>query len=329
MPPPDVSMGTDTTRKALSACTTPKYLRPRRFGTKITNTLMPSVDNSAINTDDILTPPVIMAAAQEHFNQNHLSSSKKKSRADAKIWWGNNEEESDLLEDKTMTAMSMDTSSQADDGLPTIRFSESESKMEFGRTIWSVTPKELTELSKNTSALLTTESTQKLSFSSTKTGKQDYHNCVKEGAEEGKTHKIFKKYYGLPIIPFYESSRRYYPICWQNMFSNNALFDHTSSEASATKAGLLSPQAKIILSHDLDHGRSGLSANTAIFHPRQTCETNELIQLVDVPFTSKKVAPHMDWWPVTWILLLWSYYCNIVYSIFRTSRTGTHASDVE
>ncbi|CEG41076.1 uncharacterized protein PHALS_11245 [Plasmopara halstedii] len=241
---------------------------------------MPSVDNSAINTDDILTPPVIMAAAQEHFNQNHLSSSKKKSRADAKIWWGNNEEESDLLEDKTMTAMSMDTSSQADDGLPTIRFSESESKMEFGRTIWSVTPKELTELSKNTSALLTTESTQKLSFSSTKTGKQDYHNCVKEGAEEGKTHKIFKKYYGLPIIPFYESSRR--------------------SEASAAKAGLLSPQAKIILSHDLDHGRSGLSANTAIFHPRQTCETNELIQLVDVPFTSKKVAPHMDWWPGDW-----------------------------
>ncbi|KAF4031294.1 hypothetical protein GN244_ATG16873 [Phytophthora infestans] len=51
----------------------------------------------------------------------------------------------------------------------------------------------------------------------------------------------------------------------------------------------------------LNHSQiSGLSACTPTFYPCQMAKTNDLIQLLKASIASKKVAPHMDWWPGDW-----------------------------
>ncbi|POM72430.1 Hypothetical protein PHPALM_10852 [Phytophthora palmivora] len=65
----------------------------------------------------------------------------------------------------------------------------------------------------------------------------------------------------------------------------------------------------------------GLSADTPTFYPRQTTDTNELIQMLKSSLASKKVAPHMDWWPVTWCIF--RFVCSVQSKVFKYASFAT------
>lgn len=299
MPPSDVDKGTDSMKKAQSACARQKDARPRRFGTKITNTPATNDERSGGYTEQQSLLPAAIITAQKISHENQIPpSSVKILNVDAKLRWEKCEPDPASLEDPSFFSLSKNTENYTDprpSTEKTITFSESDSNTQRGRTIWSVTPSELSILAKEATIIMRglKEPTQKLSYA--EASKRNLSHCVEERpsqmsktVEDEQPPPVFKKYYGLPIIPSYEPLHS-----WDTQYA---------SARKKMEEGPISLKKIIKSSDKLDYCETfGLSANTPVFHPRPTTETNELIQLLSSSFTSKKVAPHMDWWPVTWI----------------------------
>ncbi|KAL4160939.1 hypothetical protein PRNP1_001497 [Phytophthora ramorum] len=169
--------------------------------------------------------------------------------------------------------------------------SPKKSSTQFGRTIWSINPEELSALAVELAATRqeTAEPSKKLSYA--EASKRNLPGfSARLAAQADKAVKVeeppmraFKKYYGLPIIPLSG-----FPQCD---------FTPLEEKESPTKAYT----GEETYSNVLDYSQSfGLSANTPTFYPRQTTASTDLLQMLKTSLAPKKIAPHMDWWPGDW-----------------------------
>ncbi|CAH0485124.1 unnamed protein product [Peronospora farinosa] len=169
-----------------------------------------------------------------------------------------------------------------------------------GRTIWSISPEELSELAKDMAETKkeSAESIKKLSYA--EASKRCLSGTALIRAMQPKVLALeqpirsFKKYYGLPNIPSFEPLHRQNFICKLHYGYRASRFDGvccpSSDDAEASEEKAI-PFDKFTdteaenESHDvLDNSQVfGLSATTPTFYPRQTTDTNELIQMVRWP----------------------------------------------
>ncbi|CAI5708715.1 unnamed protein product [Hyaloperonospora brassicae] len=160
------------------------------------------------------------------------------------------------------------------------------------RSIWSVTPEELTALAaesygKAESATFAKRRAHALTSKCTpeECELQRAVQRMKEMAVERPTRTL-KKYYGLPHIPL------------------RGPLSEQKAEAAEEKANAImhrnDTEADKKSENALNYGQIfGLSATTPTFYPRQAADSSDLIQMLKSSLT-KKVAPHMDWWPGDW-----------------------------
>ncbi|KAG2779482.1 hypothetical protein PC129_g20661 [Phytophthora cactorum] len=353
LPPPDASKSTEFTRKAppvQPASVTRSESRPRRFGTKITNLLSAGDGSSAAHKADYKSPPasVALAAAQRYYHHyQHLSQPGKKSCVVEKLREESYEMKSENVTKESSTALPEDTENNKDLWLsaksPQLSLLQEcipkKTPMQSGRTIWSVTPDELTELVKEMATMKkeSAEPVKKLSYA--EASKRNLPGFTESRAsqevkamEDDRPLRTFKTYYGLPIIPSYESSRR--------DIHHAATLEEKEDPLEGRTSLTTENKSSFVLNHSQI---SGLSATTPTFYPRQTTETNDLIQLLKASLASKKIAPHMDWWPGDWkcrncgnhVLIPKAYnllfYEKLIahFSRRRTFRTGIRVSGAE
>ncbi|RAW23606.1 hypothetical protein PC110_g19965 [Phytophthora cactorum] len=292
LPPPDASKSTEFTRKAppvQPASVTRSESRPRRFGTKITNLLSAGDGSSAAHKADYKSPPasVALAAAQRYYHHyQHLSQPGKKSCVVEKLREESYEMKSENVTKESSTALPEDTENNKDLWLsaksPQLSLLQEcipkKTPMQSGRTIWSVTPDELTELVKEMATMKkeSAEPVKKLSYA--EASKRNLPGFTESRAsqevkamEDDRPLRTFKTYYGLPIIPSYESSRR--------DIHHAATLEEKEDPLEGRTSLTTENKSSFVLNHSQI---SGLSATTPTFYPRQTTETNDLIQLVSI-----------------------------------------------
>ncbi|KAE8980636.1 hypothetical protein PF011_g22356 [Phytophthora fragariae] len=289
--------------------TAPWRQSSRRFGVKITNVL--DADTAVSSGDKTGNKPPtanVMEPSPRHYQQQqqqqyqHLPQhlGLKASRVMKK-----GDDEADISADRTMGRPSTkrNNASNAGEGelpepfprsppTPKAKGLEKDTS-QFGRTIWSVTPEELSALEEEMISLeaRAAEPAKKLSYA--EASKRNLPGFVENHVGQTKTvveverpRRTFKKYYGLPVfIP---------PGPEQN--------DVEEHEEKETPPAIgLSPSLRSEPSDVLGYTQNfALSAHTPTFYPRQTTDTSELIQMLKVSLSSKKIAPHMDWWPGDW-----------------------------
>ncbi|ETL47216.1 hypothetical protein L916_03017 [Phytophthora nicotianae] len=351
LPPPDTNKWIEPTRKAspLPPALTRSEPRPRRFGTKITNLLSAGDGISVVHkADHKSTSSVALAAAQKYYHQyQHSSHPGKKPCIADKLEGENYETKPEHVIKVSPIASSEDSSNKNDlhvlskspQSILLQEFIPKMTPMQPGHTIWSVTPDELTALAKEVAAMKKESAEPVKTLSYAEASKRNIPRFAESRAsqemkavEDEQPERTFKKYYALPIIPSYESSRR-------DIYHAATLEEKEESFQDRT-----GPSTEDKSAFALDQNQmSSLSATTATFYPRQTTEPNDLIQLLKASLASKKVAPHMDWWPGDWkctncgnhvlspkaCVLLLNDELTAPFSRYRTSRTGTHASDAE
>eukprot|EP00644_Phytophthora_capsici_P014496 jgi/Phyca11/98627/e_gw1.3.1034.1 len=185
-------MSPKTTRKAASAASVNP--RPRLFGVKITNVL--EAHDSSSSAQRMGSHSLATATAQRCYHQyQYLSHSGMKAHSAKEGSMGLKEHSLPAREDTTQDCWK-------------------KSPMQPGRTIWSVTPEELAELTKETATKVSlTESGRKLTYAEASKqklfGSADDRIAQKtEVSEEDQPARVFKKYYSLPNIPSYDPSDR-------------------------------------------------------------------------------------------------------------------------
>ncbi|KAI9922588.1 hypothetical protein PsorP6_001279 [Peronosclerospora sorghi] len=152
---------------------------------------------------------------------------------------------------------------------------------EYGRTIWSVTPEELTEMAKEMTEKESSDSSKTLSYAeASKRNVPGFALKRPEKKAQGViiAHPIrtFKKYYGLPNITSVGSLNR------QQSLHHSDINDAKSSERKAMPLEqICCTQAENMSQNMLDYSHSfGLSPTMATLYPHQTSDKNELIQMV-------------------------------------------------
>ncbi|KAG7377168.1 hypothetical protein PHYPSEUDO_012055 [Phytophthora pseudosyringae] len=288
LPPPDASKTLEWTSRAPPlppASATRSEPLPRRFGVRITNMLSAGdASYAALKNDHKSSSSAAMAAAQRYYHQySYFPHPEKKSRISEETAVENPQTEAEDMIQRSPSAEEPASSA------PSIKLSEynpERTPMQPGRTIWSVSPEELTELAKKMAVMKkeSAESVKKLSYA--EASKRNLPGFTesraaqkREAVEVVEVERTFKKYYGLPIIPW----------------------DIHAEEKEDSFENPTGSDLEIKPSNVLDYSQIfGLSASTPTFYPRQTTDTNDLIQLLKASFASKKVAPHMDWWPGDW-----------------------------
>ncbi|KAL3657817.1 hypothetical protein V7S43_017196 [Phytophthora oleae] len=279
LPPPDTCISPKTTRKA-SASVDP---RPRLFGVKITNLLGAHEGSSNAQRADHKAPrSLAMAAAQRYFHQYQYHSHS-----------GN---KAQVAREESMNDKGCNLPAEGPT-VPKAQDCPKKSPVQPGCSIWSVTPEELAELAKEMAAtkMVSTELGRKLTYAEASkrnlAGSADDRAVQKtEVTEVDQPVRVFKKYYGLPDIPSYDPPN--------SMDTADTLEEKDTSEEPAGSF------SKNVSSTALQYSQLlGLSADTPTFYPRQT-DTNDVIRValglhsqLKASLTSKKVAPHMDWWP--------------------------------
>ncbi|KAK1928893.1 hypothetical protein P3T76_015682 [Phytophthora citrophthora] len=255
LPPPDTCTSSKTMRKATSASVDP---RPRLFGVKTTNLL--EVRDVSPNTQriDYKSPrSLAMAAAQRYYHQyQYLSHSGKKAQSAKEGGMGEKEH----------------SPSVRGDTISTTQDCSGKSPMQPGRTIWSVTPEELAELAKEMAAakMNSSELGRKLTYAEASkrniSGSTDNQVAQKiEMFEENQPPRVFKKYYGLPNLPFYDPSS-----------SMNIADTSEENDPSEELAGSFSKKVSTAPTYSQ---LLRVSSDTPTFYPRQT-GTNDVIRVV-------------------------------------------------
>uniref|UniRef100_A0AAV1VCB0 Uncharacterized protein n=1 Tax=Peronospora matthiolae TaxID=2874970 RepID=A0AAV1VCB0_9STRA len=161
-----------------------------------------------------------------------------------------------------------------------------------GRTIWSITPEELTALAEEAHWKPESDVVAKrqavASISKGHLDEFELQRAVQKMKEMAalQSTRTFKKYYGLPIIPLSAPLLQH---------EAEAVEEKVTSIANVADTGAVEKAENA-----LDYSQIfGLSATTPTFYPRQTADSNDLIQMLKSSLT-RKVAPHMDWWPGDW-----------------------------
>ncbi|KAF4031293.1 hypothetical protein GN244_ATG16872 [Phytophthora infestans] len=223
LPPPDTSKWTEPMRKTSSlppASVSRSEPRPRRFGTKITNLLSAGDGSLATYTTDHKSPaPIALATAQRYYHQSQNPG--KKPCAVAILEDENCEMKPEFPPKDVLIAFSEYITASKNDIWVSAKSSESTLPRECSfktnamRTIWSVTPDELTELTEEVAAMKkdSAEFAKKLSYA--EASKRNLPGSIAisasqkmEAVEDEQLLRPFKKYFGLPIVPCYESSLR-------------------------------------------------------------------------------------------------------------------------
>ncbi|CAI5742686.1 unnamed protein product [Peronospora destructor] len=268
LPPIDISQSSDSLKQTSEPAVWSEA-RPTKCGMKITNTLSAGrVALTSINTDNnsLSSMSVVIAQKYSYQHQCFLYSGVKKSR---------------VVEEMQSSSM--------------------HSVIHPGRTIWSISPHELSELAKDMveTKKESTETIKKLSYA--EASKRCPSGSALIRAMQPKVVALeqpirnFKKYYGLPNIPSFELQHR------QNLFASCTIEASEEKAIPFDKFTGTGTEAENESQDALDNSQVfGLSATTPTFYPRQTTDTNEFIQMLKASLASKKVAPHMDWWPGDW-----------------------------
>ncbi|TDH70852.1 hypothetical protein CCR75_007176 [Bremia lactucae] len=327
LPPPDVFHETESTRKAPSAC----IARPRRFGTKITNLQNArDVDSFVLKIENKLPPSIASNGPQRYSHTKQPLSPLIKQPSAAENTPVGNHEKTPVLSAKKKTIALQENAENSCLQIPgrdhqsrkLPDWSPIKPPLQPGRSIWSIDPDELSELELEMAAITKdlADSAQKVTYAEASKcalpgcgGRRASQPQVKENLP-----RSYKRYYGLPIIPSYA------PFCsWESQ---------STPMAEDKNVVLLSSNIKKKHSNATNRDKTlGLSADTPTFFPRQSTEMNEILQLVTL--ASKKIAPHMDWWPTNpceFVLMneIWITGGLEMYKL-RTFLTETRASDAE